>query len=204
MLLFHLSINGQVEVDPVTGFPIAEDEGPEIAPKDSTVQKTKYSFRKSFGEYYPHPRTALYLGFGFPAGGQIYNKDYWKVPIFWGGYGFLVYLVNDNTQLYRSLRGAVRMRLAGEPDPFINSIPNISQLRQRRDAVRKTMEQSYIAFLITHLLIAGESFVSAHLKSFDVSEDISLKIGTEPINITGSYNSINYAIGLKINYQISR
>jgi hypothetical protein len=97
------------------------------------------------------------------------------------------------------------MRLNGEPDPFINSIPNISQLRQRRDAVRKTMEQSYIAFLITHLLIAGESFVSAHLKSFDVSEDISIRIGTEPIQILPfTHNISNYSIGIKVNYQLSR
>lgn len=152
----------------------------EILPKDSLPPKTRYSFKKSFNEYYPHPKTAVYLGLGFPAGGQLYNKDFWKVPLAWGGYGFIGYLAIDNTQFYRRLRDAVLQRLRGEEDEFINLIPQINQLRSRRDQARKQMEQTWIALVFTHVLITAEAFVSAHLKTFDVEDDLGTKYKLRP------------------------
>lgn len=178
---------GQVEVDPVTGFPIenAQDSGPVIGAEKEDTKKTKYNFKKSFSEYYPHPKTAVYLGLAFPAGGQLYNKDYWKVPLIWGGYGYLIYLIGENTMLYRNLRDAVLIRLAGGEDMFIATIPNIPSLRSNRDAARKSLEQSYIAIIFVHLLSAAEAFVSSHLKGFDVSEDLSLQV--KPAFIQGNF-----------------
>ena len=152
----------------------------EILPKDSLPPKTKYSFKKSFNEYYPHPRTAVYLGLGFPAGGQIYIKDYWKVPLAWAGSGFVGYLAIDNTGFYRRLRDAVLQRLRGEEDEFITIIPQVNQLRARRDQARKQMEQTWIALIFTHVLITAESFVSAHLKSFDVTDDLGIEYKLRP------------------------
>jgi len=179
MSFFSADLSGQVEVDPVTGFPIDESQeetGPVIGEEQEEVRKTKYSFKKTFKEYYPHPKTAVYLGLAFPAGGQLYNKDFWKVPFIWGGYGFLIYLIGENTTLYRNLRDAVLIRLAGGEDMFIETIPNIPSLRSNRDAVRKALEQSYIALIFVHILSAAEAFVSCHLKGFDVSEDLSLQV----------------------------
>jgi len=195
----------QVEIDPVTGFPIEEQEetGPVIGSDTSTVKKTKYDFRKTFNEYYPHPKTALYLGLGFPGGGQLYNKDWWKVPFIWGAYGAVTYLIIDNGSQYRLLRDAVLIRLSGGEDMFINSIPSIQALRQRRDGARKALEQSYIALVFTHLLSSAESFVAAHLKGFNVSEDVSLQLSPaalqpSAIALRSSFKPLSH-IGLGIN-----
>lgn len=178
LICFCINLQGQVEVDPVTGFPIenTQESEPVIGADQDETKKTKYNFKKTFGEYYPHPKTAVYLGLAFPGGGQLYNKDFWKVPIVWGGYGYLIYLIGENTMLYRNLRDAVLIRLAGGEDMFIETIPNIPSLRSNRDAVRKSLEQSYIAIIFVHILSAAEAFVSSHLKGFDVSEDLSLQV----------------------------
>ena len=34
----------------------------------------------------PDPIRSMWLGLVFPGGGQIYNRKYWKLPIFYGGF----------------------------------------------------------------------------------------------------------------------
>lgn len=189
LLGFSISnLHGQVEVDPVTGFPVEDGQGtePVVGEEQEEVKKTKYSFKKTFGEYYPHPKTAVYLGLAFPAGGQLYNKDFWKVPFIWGGYGYLIYLIGENTVRYRNLRDAVLIRLAGGEDMFIETIPNIPSLRSNRDAVRKSLEQTYIALIFVHILSAAEAFVACHLKGFDVSEDLTIQV--RPTILQGNFH----------------
>jgi len=202
------STYAQVEVDPVTGFPVEEglEEGAPIIGKDtSSVKKTKYDFRKTFNEYYPHPKTALYLGFAFPGGGQLYNKDWWKVPFIWAGYGGVTYLIINNGSQYRLLRDAVLIRLSGEEDMFINTIPSIQALRQNRDGARKALEQSYIALVFTHLLVSAEAFVAAHLKGFNVSEDVSFKMTPDVLlNSTQPFTQPLYSsIGIGVNVRVT-
>ncbi|MDE5980963.1 MAG: hypothetical protein K2G61_03270, partial [Bacteroidaceae bacterium] len=35
--------------------------------------------------FMPNPIRAMWLGLVFPGGGQIYNRKYWKLPVFYGG-----------------------------------------------------------------------------------------------------------------------
>ena len=42
-------------------------------------------------KFVPNPIRAMWLGMVFPCGGQIYNRKFWKLPIFYGGYLGCVY-----------------------------------------------------------------------------------------------------------------
>ncbi len=48
-------------------------------------------------------------------------------------------------------------------------------IRAVRDQYRKNMELSYIAIVGVYGLNVLDAFVSAHLKTFDINDDISLK-----------------------------
>lgn len=133
---------------------------------------------RSLIQNYPRPKTAAHFGLFFPGGGQLYNKDFWKVPLVWGAYGYVGYLIIDNTTRYRDFRDAVLARLNDEPDPYPQfSLPG---LRRQRDFFRRNMERAYIGIVAIHALSALEAFVACHLRQFDISDDLSFHILEAP------------------------
>jgi hypothetical protein len=144
--------------------------------QDSEVKKGNYIERKynRFVDQYPKPITAAYFGLFFPGGGQLYNKDFWKVPIVWGAYAGIGYTIIQNTKNYRLYKNAVLMRLNNEADPFPQY--QIEGLRFQRDFYRKNVERGYIGLIAVHALSALEAYVACHLKSFDISDDLSLNL----------------------------
>ena len=148
------------------------DDTAAVAKKPS---KTKpYNLRKSFGEDYPHPKTATYAALLIPGAGQIYNKDWWKVPIVWGAYGAVGYSIYFNYTQYQRFNTAVIRSLRNEPHEFEGV--GVETLRVNRDGYRKNLEYSYLGAVLIHLLAATEAYVAAHLHDFDISEDLSLRI----------------------------
>lgn len=165
--------------------------------------KQKYNFSRQLFNGPRHPKTAAYLGLMLPGAGQIYNKDYWKVPIVLGAYGGMGYLIYFNTTQYRRHRDALILRLRNQPDEFQHTIPNTSALRNFRDAYRKDMELAYIGMVFVHLLSATEAFVAAHLKTFDVDENIGLRIGfvTDPSGLVYTQRQIP-PVGLRFTWTL--
>jgi hypothetical protein len=134
-----------------------------------------FSFLKEDGF---SPKKAAFYSTVFPGGGQLYNRQYWKAPIALGAVGTAGYFVYDNTIQYRRFRDAYRLRVDGDPttvDEFAN-IPgaNEAALVEKRDSYRKFMEQSYIAVVVVYGLQVLEAYTAAHLKNFDIDEDLSL------------------------------
>ena len=108
----------------------------------------------------------------------MYNRQYWKAPIALGAVGTAGYFVYDNTIEYRTYRDAYRFRVDGDSttiDPFANN-PNATDanLIEIRDRYRKWMEQSYIAVVVVYSLQILEAYTAAHLKNFDIDDDLSL------------------------------
>lgn len=189
LLAVPTRVLAQVPLDsvPVSNdtFPVREIPvfiGDSLAPADTTIQQDSVVIKgnlvqrkyNQFIDQYPRPITAAYFGLFFPGGGQLYNKDFWKVPIVWGAYAGIGYTIIQNTKNYRLYRDAVLMRLNNEADPFPQF--QIEGLRFQRDFYRKNVERAYIGLIAVHALSALEAFVACHLKSFDVSDDLSFSI----------------------------
>ena len=149
---------------------------PLLPPTDSSAIKKHGFFYRTFKSDYPNPNKALYLSLAFPGGGQLYNRRWWKAPIVWGGYAALIYSARFNTDLYRRLRDAYLLERQGKVHEFSNTNLKANDLRRLRDQYDKNKQLSYIGIFGLHLVATAEAFVDCHLKTFDVSDDLSLRI----------------------------
>ncbi len=145
------------------------------------------------------PRTAMLRSVMLPGLGQFYNKQYWKIPVVYGALGALFLAAQSNSRNYREFRDAYVLEVQGLPNKYSGA--NIASLKQYRDDYRKNMELSYIVMVGIYGLNVLDAFVSAHLKSFDINEDIGMTIKPKFENIDLGYSNIPSA-GISINIML--
>lgn len=139
------------------------------------------------------PKKALFLSLILPGAGQVYNEKVWKLPLLYGGVTTAVYFLGFNNRRYQEFLVALEIVREGtEPSPFPNLnedgiIRNVNYWRRNRDAM-------YMVFGAIYALGAVDAFVDAHLSSFDISEDLSMKFepSIEPVLAYG--NSIGVSV----------
>lgn len=149
-----------------------------------------------FTKNYPNPRKAALFSIIVPGSGQFYNKKYWKIPLAWAACGAPIYFMVQNTKLRNDWRRAYKAAVDGDPatvvDPNFEKYDNTTK-KQARDFYQKNLEISYLATAGAYLVVAADAFVDAHLKTFDVSDDLSLKITPRAIPSLGS--SATFGVG---------
>jgi hypothetical protein len=132
-----------------------------------------------------NPRTAALRSAIIPGWGQAYNKKYWKIPIVYAALGITGYVFIDNLKYYRGVRYAYKVLINKDSANFDNvgdefefAVRNnyITSLRTARNEVRKNIDYSVLFFIAFWGLNVVDATVDAHLKSFDVSSELSLKI----------------------------
>lgn len=154
----------------------------------SKIEKSKKDFS---------PRKASIRSAILPGWGQAYNRKYWKIPIVYGALGTTAVVFNFNLTQYRRISFAYRAlvnkdsaamrKVDADLQPFIKADAR-NDLRNYRNQYRKDVDYSVIFFLVFWGLNVVDATVDAHLKGFDVSDDLSLKIkpGFSPMsNTTG-------------------
>lgn len=136
-----------------------------------------------------------------PGWGQINNGQAYKVPIIYGGLGLITYLFVDNLQNYRELRDAFILRTDTFPAND-NLIPerlrplSPNSLKFYRDQYRRNVDYSALAFIIFWGLNVVDATVFAHLKDFDVSDEISIRVKTPQYNFATKQGQFGIAINL--------
>jgi len=138
--------------------------------------KTDSSSIKKFSGTRNHdPRRATFLAVVLPGAGQIYNRKYWKLPILYGAAFTLGYYINFNNQQYVYTRDSYLQVQAGKKDRY-NGAYSLEQLAQLREYWRRNRDLLIIISGFTYLLNIADAAVDAHLGSFDVSDDLSLRV----------------------------
>jgi hypothetical protein len=132
------------------------------------------------------PRSAAIRSAILPGLGQIYNKKYWKLPIIYGALGTCGVIFAYNLKNYKDTRFAYRvkynMRVNHTDSALYNSIrQNLKllseeSLRNYRNQFRRDIDYSVLVFILLWGLNVVDATVDAHLKTFDVSPDLSLQI----------------------------
>ncbi len=147
--------------------------------KADTTGKNLLSLDTAVKKY--NPKIATLRSAIIPGWGQAYNKKYWKIPIVYGALGTTAGIFLYNKNIYKLLRKAVVLRSDkdtsndNQVDPRFRGL-SLEGIRTNRNLFRQNIDYSVLFFLIFWGLNVVDATVDAHLKAFDVTPDITMKI----------------------------
>ncbi len=158
----------------------------------------------------PSPRGALWRAAAVPGWGQLYNRQYLKIPVVYAGlagFATAALLVNRRYLLYRHAFLFIARQENGEPvfpeyaDDHARLLADLGlppeaelseaeianrrarlapQFRAQRDNLRRNRDLLYFGIVFWYGLSMLDAFVSAHLLDFDVGEDLTVTLVPPP------------------------
>lgn len=166
--------------------PLAMIDSPQVKKRDTVPLEKKKPMNKYDSAFAAHsPKKAAIRSAILPGWGQIYNKKYWKLPIVYGALGTSAGVFFFNLGNYQDTRFAYRVKYnmrVNRTDSALypkvkNHLKPLSEesLRFYRDQYRRDIDYSVLVFVLLWGLNVVDATVDAHLKSFDVSPDLSLQ-----------------------------
>ncbi len=122
-------------------------------------------------------KSAIYSAI-LPGLGQIYNGQYWKVPIIYGAFLGLVHGIRYNHELYNDFTNALRAEQDGDPNTINRFGTNISvdALTRNRERVRRDRDFLIILSIAAYMINIIEAHVAAHLHEFQVNDNLSMNL----------------------------
>ena len=171
--------------------------------------------KRDWTTWTPDPKRALWLALVIPGGGQIYNRKYWKLPIFYGGMMGCVYALTWNNMMYRDYSQAYLDIMDSDPatqsyNKFLHLGAQITSqneerykklFKSRKDKYRRWRDMSMFCLIGVYALSVIDAYVDAELSEFDISNDLSLKVAPTviPGGSTFSSGSLeNSAVGVNL------
>lgn len=148
--------------------------------KDSTTLKKDSTIVKF------RPQVATRRAAILPGWGQATNKEYWKIPIVYGVLAIpgVMYFYNDSW--YNKTKYAYEAKFKAQAPTLDSSglagidsqLKNLglASLQSYRNTFRRDRDYSILYFILAWGLQVADATVFAHLKQFDVSDDLSLQI----------------------------
>jgi hypothetical protein len=182
----------KTNVDSLRRVQIPVVKGDTLQPYDTTLRLDSLATAiKPKGRAKLSPKKAMIYGLILPGGGQVYNRDYWKLPIVYGAFGGAVYMIRWNTLRYNDFLKPYLSSVdpdTGEPtgqttfevydrsnDRIVSGV-TIDQIKRGKTFYRRYREYGYVILAAVYALSVIEANVAAHLKTFDMSEDLSLRL----------------------------
>ena len=184
-----------IDVTPIT----ANDTTSAMTKQDSltlasAIKATK-KHKRDYTTWTPDPKKAMWLALVIPGAGQIYNRKYWKLPIVYGGIIGCAYAMSWNNQMYLDYSQAYND--ITDSDPNTKSYESFAHLgvtiddsnkdrytslfKSRRDQYRRWRDLSTFVMIGVYVLSVIDAYVDAQLSKFDISDDISLRVGPSVI-----------------------
>ncbi len=169
-------------------------------------------------QFKPDPIRAMWLGLVFPGGGQIYNRKYWKLPVFYGGFLGCMYALTWNNMMLRDYSQAYLDIMDDDPNTnsYMNMFPPNYSIegreerfkeifKNRKNRYRKYRDMSVFAFIGVYGLSVVDAYVDAELSSFDISPSLSLHLEPDvipsyAIGTAGQFGSQSYGIKVGLCY----
>ena len=158
VLLFVSPVFAQVKADSAA-----------VTVSDKVIKTEKKKF---------NPKTATIRSAIIPGWGQIYNKKYWKLPLVYGALGTTAGIFFYNIGTYKALKQAYIYKLDGRDSLIDPRFSNLTEgaIKSYRDSYRQNIDYSVLFFIVFWGLNVVDATVDAHLKAFDVGDDLSLQI----------------------------
>ena len=131
-----------------------------------------------------NPRRATRRSAIVPGWGQLYNKQYWKVPLVYGVLAIPASTYVYNNDMYLKTKFAYEAKFKAENGddselPYIDSkLKNLSigSLQSYRNIFRRDRDYSIMWFILAWGVNVVDATVSGQLKEFDVSNNLSFRM----------------------------
>lgn len=129
--------------------------------------------------FQPNPKKSGMYSAICPGLGQLYNRQYWKVPVVWVGIGVAAYFISNNLSNYQTYHNAYISALSAaggvRTDQFKN-IYSTEQLQQLESQYEQYLDLTVLFTAVGYGLQVLDAITYAHLKNFDISRDLSMHI----------------------------
>ena len=189
------------------------DSTKRLVPVDSLSQKSSTIQNRSLIDSilkHHSPKKAAIRSAIFPGLGQIYNKKYWKLPIVYGALGTTaaVFIFNYNTYKDLQFAYAAKLKVQQQTIPYRPDSTDykkikpelirldLNALRSNRNQYRKRIDYSVLVFILFWGLNVADAAVDAHLKSFDVSPDLTFHFKIGHSQLAGT-NGVSLVLAFK-------
>jgi hypothetical protein len=145
------------------------------------------------------PKYAVVRSAVLPGWGQITNKKYWKLPFVYGALGTTGYIFFRNIKQFKEANNALINASDGNtgndsliPEPYFSVRTRPDVIKNFRNEVRQNIDYSVLFFLAFWGLNVVDAAVDAHLKTFDVSDNLTLQIkpGYSPLANTNGISLV--------------
>ncbi len=161
------------------------------------------------------PSKAAFYSAVLPGLGQIYNKRYWKVPLVWGAIGGGIYGYRFYDQQYKDLRTAFKRRKAGFTDDEFYDLrlepgqvttrttPEIDDQRLERlqNDRQNDRDLTLLVTILFYALNVVDANVDAHLKQFNIDDDLGLNFEFQPyLELNPISSDPNYGMALIVKF----
>lgn len=164
----------------------------EVEPEENYVSNSTFK---------PDADKAVWLAAIVPGLGQIYNRQYWKVPIIYAGTLGLVYGVTWNDRMYVDYRKGYIDIMDANPESnyFEYLLPNgvvldssnkdyyTRVIKTKLDTYRRNRDLCIIATAVLYILSMVDAYVDAQLFDYDISPDLSMEFIPTVIPPSSSY-----------------
>jgi len=159
-----------------------------IKPKDSLATKKIHIDPLS-------PAKAAFYSAVLPGLGQVFNKQYWKVPVIYAGLGAGITIYSWQNKQYNRYRDAYKRRTLGFTDDEFPTLTDATIIDAQRFH-KKNRDLALLGTALFYILNIVEANVSAHLAQFNVNEDLTL-------NPSFYQDEFSYQpkVGLTLNYK---
>ena len=147
---------------------------------------------------YPHAGTATLYSLLVPGLGQIYNKEYWKVPVYLGLMGFGIHYYLDCNKNFERFRAIYKEAT----EPGYSGQVSADQALYYRNTYRRYRDYALLATAAVYLLQIIDANVFSYMHNFEVNDDLSMKLAPTVIvpQMQLASNSVfdNAALGLRV------
>lgn len=169
--------------------------------KDSALVKSDTVVKLKFRPQVATRRAAI-----IPGWGQATNKEYWKIPLVYGVLAIPTALYFYNDSWYSKTKYAYEAKFKAQAptldssglagiDPQLKNL-GLASLQSYRNTFRRDRDYSILYFILAWGLQVADATVFAHLKQFDVTDDLSLQVKPQ-----FNPNTRTPGVGLVLNFK---
>lgn len=141
-------------------------------------------------------KAAVYAAI-FPGLGQMYNKQYWKLPIVYGGAIVIGHFIKYNNDYYNAFRNAW-LAETDDDENTVNPFPRFGSSALQTNAERFKRDRDFMIIIgvAYYLLTIVEAHVAAHMIEFDINDELAILPSYQPQT---QYSVRNVGLSVVIN-----